>query len=149
MQLRAMHPSEMSQVAALIHLSTNSWYQRAGKGLIFQHGPESCRLFCDVYEDLDPGCCVVAVDESTGQIIGSCFYHPRETHGSLGMSDDTPLAGMWRFSRMLRIADGPDEVHKMVIARRELNRWAKRDSDASSNGASEAAAAPVAAAPTT
>jgi acyl-CoA dehydrogenase len=42
------------------------------------------------------------------------------------MSDDTPLAGMWRFMRMLRVADGPDEVHKMVIARRELNRAAKR-----------------------
>jgi hypothetical protein len=42
------------------------------------------------------------------------------------MSDDTPLAGMWRFSRMLRVADGPDEVHKMVIARRELNRSARR-----------------------
>jgi acyl-CoA dehydrogenase len=41
------------------------------------------------------------------------------------MSDDTPLAGMWRFSRMLKVADGPDEVHKMVIARRELNRAAK------------------------
>jgi acyl-CoA dehydrogenase len=49
-----------------------------------------------------------------------------QLHGSLGMSDDTPLAGMWRFSRMLRVADGPDEVHKMVIARRELNRAAKR-----------------------
>jgi acyl-CoA dehydrogenase len=42
------------------------------------------------------------------------------------MSDDTPLAAMWRFSRMLKVADGPDEVHKMVIARRELNRAAKR-----------------------
>ena len=49
-----------------------------------------------------------------------------QVHGSLGMSDDTPLAGMWRFSRMLKVADGPDEVHKMVIARRELNRAAKR-----------------------
>ena len=48
-----------------------------------------------------------------------------QLHGSLGMSDDTPLAGMWRFSRMLRIADGPDEVHKMVIARRELNKAGK------------------------
>jgi len=47
-----------------------------------------------------------------------------QVHGSLGMSDDTPLAGMWRFSRMLKVADGPDEVHKMVIARRELNRFA-------------------------
>ncbi|HEU4462825.1 MAG TPA: acyl-CoA dehydrogenase family protein [Solirubrobacterales bacterium] len=49
-----------------------------------------------------------------------------QIHGSLGMTDDTPLAIMWRFSRMLRLADGPDEVHKMVLARRELNRWATR-----------------------
>jgi acyl-CoA dehydrogenase len=56
-----------------------------------------------------------------------------QMHGSLGMSDDTPLAAMWRYSRMLKVADGPDEVHKMVIARRELNRRAKL---------AEAAAAP-------
>jgi acyl-CoA dehydrogenase len=55
-----------------------------------------------------------------------------QIHGSLGMTDDTPLAALWRFSRMLRLADGPDEVHKMVLARRELNRWAKRDEAAAS-----------------
>ena len=44
--------------------------------------------------------------------------------GSLGVSDDTPVAAMWRNSRALRLADGPDEVHKMVIARRELHRFA-------------------------
>jgi acyl-CoA dehydrogenase len=49
-----------------------------------------------------------------------------QVHGALGMSDDTPLAAAWRQGRWLRIADGPDEVHKMVIARRELNRAAKR-----------------------
>ncbi|MCO5316114.1 MAG: acyl-CoA dehydrogenase family protein [Solirubrobacterales bacterium] len=49
-----------------------------------------------------------------------------QVHGSLGMTDDTPLAIMWRFSRMLRLADGPDEVHKMVIARREVGRALKR-----------------------
>jgi acyl-CoA dehydrogenase len=49
-----------------------------------------------------------------------------QVHGALGMTDDTPLAAMWRFSRMLRLADGPDEVHKMVLARREVNRAAKR-----------------------
>jgi hypothetical protein len=43
---------------------------------------------------------------------------------------------MWRFSRMLRLADGPDEVHKMVIARRELNRRAKATAgDADADGA--------------
>jgi acyl-CoA dehydrogenase len=47
-----------------------------------------------------------------------------QTMGSLGVTDDTPVAAMWRNGRSLRIADGPDEVHKMVIARRELKRWA-------------------------
>jgi acyl-CoA dehydrogenase len=60
-----------------------------------------------------------------------------QVHGSLGMSDDTPLAGMWRFSRMLKVADGPDEVHKMVIARRELNHWAKADGDANEGASAE------------
>jgi len=46
-----------------------------------------------------------------------------QVHGALGVTDDTPLAGMWRGLRMLRLADGPDEVHKMVIARRELSRF--------------------------
>jgi acyl-CoA dehydrogenase len=44
--------------------------------------------------------------------------------GALGVSDDTPVAAMWRHGRALRIADGPDEVHKSVIARRELKRFA-------------------------
>jgi acyl-CoA dehydrogenase len=46
-----------------------------------------------------------------------------QVHGALGVSDDTPLARMWRDGRMLRLADGPDEVHKQVIARRELARF--------------------------
>jgi hypothetical protein len=50
---------------------------------------------------------------------------------------------MWRFSRMLKVADGPDEVHKMVIARRELNRAAKR---AQGTDASEGAPEPARAA---
>ncbi len=43
--------------------------------------------------------------------------------GALGVSDDTPIASMWRNGRALRIADGPDEVHKMVIAHRELRKY--------------------------
>jgi hypothetical protein len=42
---------------------------------------------------------------------------------------------------MLRLADGPDEVHKMVLARREINRWAKRD-EAAASGTLESAHAP-------
>ena len=47
-----------------------------------------------------------------------------QVHGSLGVTDDLPLAVMWRQGRALRLADGPDEVHKQVIARRELARFA-------------------------
>ncbi len=46
-----------------------------------------------------------------------------QVHGALGMSDDTPLAFFWRELRGLRLADGPDEVHRMTIARRELAKW--------------------------
>jgi acyl-CoA dehydrogenase len=53
-----------------------------------------------------------------------------QVHGALGVSDDTPLAAMWRGLRMLRLADGPDEVHKMVIALRELNRFKPVETEA-------------------
>ncbi|MFQ5553847.1 MAG: acyl-CoA dehydrogenase family protein [Acidimicrobiia bacterium] len=43
-----------------------------------------------------------------------------QVHGGLGVSDDAPLARMWALARTLRIADGPDEVHNMVVARREI-----------------------------
>jgi acyl-CoA dehydrogenase len=45
-----------------------------------------------------------------------------QVHGGGGVSDDFPLATMWAHQRTLRLADGPDEVHKMTIARRELAR---------------------------
>jgi acyl-CoA dehydrogenase len=47
-----------------------------------------------------------------------------QVHGGGGVSDDFPLASMYAHMRTLRLADGPDEVHKMTIARRELRRHA-------------------------
>jgi len=61
-----------------------------------------------------------------------------QVHGALGMSDDTPLALMWRQGRWLRIADGPDEVHKMVIALRELNRFKPAEAESEPNGSDPA-----------
>ena len=46
-----------------------------------------------------------------------------QVHGGAGVTDDTPLARMWAFGRTLRIADGPDEVHQMVLAQREIGRY--------------------------
>jgi acyl-CoA dehydrogenase len=46
-----------------------------------------------------------------------------QVHGGMGVSQDTPLARLWAGMRTLRIADGPDEVHNMVLARREIGRY--------------------------
>jgi len=45
-----------------------------------------------------------------------------QLHGGAGLSNDLPLAGAWTAARALRLADGPDEVHRGVIARLELAR---------------------------
>jgi acyl-CoA dehydrogenase len=57
-----------------------------------------------------------------------------QAHGGGGVSDDFPLASMYAGLRTLRIADGPDEVHRMVIARRELRRYepSRTETDVSS-----------------
>jgi len=50
-----------------------------------------------------------------------------QAHGGAGVSDDFPLAMMYAHLRTLRLADGPDEIHKRTIARDELRRLARRD----------------------
>jgi acyl-CoA dehydrogenase len=45
-----------------------------------------------------------------------------QVHGGGGVSDDFPLAQMYAGMRTLRLADGPDEVHKLSVARQELRR---------------------------
>ncbi len=46
-----------------------------------------------------------------------------QVHGAMGVSEDTPLASMYREARAARIYDGPDEVHRMVVARRILRSF--------------------------
>ena len=46
-----------------------------------------------------------------------------QIHGWRGVSSDTPLAGMYQGFRTLRLADGPDEVHRILIAKEILNRY--------------------------
>jgi acyl-CoA dehydrogenase len=49
--------------------------------------------------------------------------HAIQAHGAGGVSDDFGLAAMYAHIRTLRLADGPDEVHRAVVARRELRKW--------------------------
>ncbi len=46
-----------------------------------------------------------------------------QMHGGKGMSNDTPLAAMFAYARILRLADGPDEVHRGVVAKLELMKY--------------------------
>ncbi len=46
-----------------------------------------------------------------------------QMHGAAGVSQWTPLAGMYAAQRTLRLADGPDEVHRMVVARAEIKKY--------------------------
>jgi GNAT superfamily N-acetyltransferase len=89
MQLRPMQPADRAEVAELICVSTNAWYEKRGAGPIFAD-PAATEVFFDVYESLDPGHGVVAENERTGRLMGSCFFRQRPTHVSLGIMNVHP-----------------------------------------------------------
>jgi len=67
------------------------------------------------------------VPERVCQIIDQAI----QMHGALGVSQHTPLARMYANTRTLRIADGPDEVHHMVVGRNELRQYREMPADPS------------------
>ncbi|MEZ5324889.1 MAG: GNAT family N-acetyltransferase [Verrucomicrobiales bacterium] len=108
--LRRLLPTEWDEVAELIYLSTNAWYERNLNHGIFTGPTSVARVFPEVYEAMDPGQCIVAVDGESGRLAGSCFLHPRETHFSLGIMNVHPdFAGRGVAGRILdeilRLAD--------------------------------------------
>lgn len=83
-----MVEKDFDEVAELIFHSTNGWYQERLGRSVFQGKAADCRIFCEVYEVLDPGCAIVVVEN--GEIVGSYFFHPRETHSSMGIMNVHP-----------------------------------------------------------
>jgi acyl-CoA dehydrogenase len=67
------------------------------------------------------------VPERVCQIIDQAI----QMHGATGVSQKTPLARMYTSTRTLRIADGPDEVHHMVVGRNELRQFREMPQDPS------------------
>jgi alkylation response protein AidB-like acyl-CoA dehydrogenase len=61
----------------------------------------------------------IAVPTAVGTIIDRAI----QVHGAGGLTQDFPLAELYAQSRVLRIADGPDEVHKNSLARAELGKY--------------------------
>jgi acyl-CoA dehydrogenase len=64
-----------------------------------------------------------AVPNVTLKIIDEAI----QMFGGLGVSQDTPLATMYMGQRTLRLADGPDAVHRMVVGRHEFRKYAAQD----------------------
>jgi len=74
-----------------------------------------------------------------------------QVHGALGFSQDSPLEGWYREAIAARIYDGPDEVHRMVVARQILKEFTQQSAISSqpsaANGEAVVSPAPVAVAP--
>ena len=65
---------------------------------------------------------IAAIKIAAPQVALKVIDRAIQVHGGGGVSDDFPLAWMYAHQRTLRLADGPDEVHKRTLARMELRR---------------------------
>ncbi|MFN2287443.1 MAG: acyl-CoA dehydrogenase family protein [Chromatocurvus sp.] len=74
--------------------------------------PREARVWISMIKTAVPNVAIRIVDEAI------------QMFGGLGVSQDTPLAGMYMAQRTLRLADGPDAVHRMVVGRSELKKYA-------------------------
>ncbi len=63
---------------------------------------------------------IAAIKVAAPEVALKVIDRAIQVHGGGGVSQDFPLAWLYAHVRTLRLADGPDEVHKMTIARREL-----------------------------
>lgn len=122
--IRPLASHEWDEVARLIFTSTNDWYERNLNRRVFQDHPSACRIFPEVYERLDPGCCLVV--ERDGELIGSCFYHPRDTHVAVGIVNvRTGVAGRGVAKRMMEevLARAGDKPVRLVSSVMNLDSY--------------------------
>ena len=73
--------------------------------------PKEARVWISMIKTAVPNISIRIVDEAI------------QMFGALGVSQDTPLANMYMAQRTLRLADGPDAVHRMVVGRNELKKY--------------------------
>ena len=91
MLLRPLTDDDRSAYSHMLHRAFNTWYGARGwPSDYFGCTPEQAGIFLDIYGDISPGCSVAAFDPSSGEIMGACFYHPREHHVSLGVMSVSP-----------------------------------------------------------
>lgn len=73
-------------------------------------GTDAAQVYISMIKTIAPAMTLKVIDEAM------------QMHGGVGVSQDTPLANWYGMTRTLRFADGPDAVHRMVVARHELSK---------------------------
>lgn len=91
---------------------------------------DSCRLMVlqaakamDVLGNKEARVYISAIKALVPKVTGEIIDRAIQMHGGAGVSQWTPLASMFTHNRTLRLADGPDEVHRMVVARAEILKY--------------------------
>jgi acyl-CoA dehydrogenase len=64
---------------------------------------------------------IAACKVATAKVLKDIVFRAMHVHGSLGVSNEMPLIGMWTMAPVMGIADGPTEVHKVTVAREVLS----------------------------
>ncbi len=111
-----MRAGDWDDVAGLIHSSLNVWYEKNRGFRLVDGNWETMLLFPRVYEELDPGCCVLAEETTSRRIAGACFFHPRSTHIGLGIMNTHPdFFGNGVASLMLRYITDEAKRRKLPV----------------------------------
>ena len=91
MLLRPLTADDRSVYSHMLHRAFNTWYGARGwPSDYFACTPEQAGIFLDIYGDISPGRSIAAFDPGNGELMGACFYHPREHHVSLGIMSVSP-----------------------------------------------------------
>ncbi|MAV37163.1 MAG: GNAT family N-acetyltransferase [Planctomycetaceae bacterium] len=127
-EIRTMCAEDRWEVAEMIYTAFNHWYLTHGQPAIFQGGPAATDIFYEVYETLDPGCGIVAENRNTSRLMGSCFYHPRPHHVSLGIMNVHPNhfgtgAGKALLEHIIAIARGRKQPLRLTQSALNLDSF--------------------------
>lgn len=122
--LSPLVPADHDAAARLLHQALVHWYEtNLRQGSRFGDRHEPFVLFPQVYEALDPGEAIAARDES-GELLGVCFIHPRDTHVAVGIVATSPKAagrGVARSMMQVAIDRARDEGKPLRLVSSLLN----------------------------
>jgi GNAT superfamily N-acetyltransferase len=129
MVISILAEQDRDAAARLIHGALSAWYTRhLNQPGRFGADWEPFRIFPDVYEKLDPGSALVALEGEGGPLRGICFFHPRPTHVSVGIVAVDPAAGGRGAARVmlgevLRRADESGKPVRLVSSLMNLDSF--------------------------